>query len=63
MSYFTYLHRWSIIPVMGVLINLYLIAGLGHNNWYRFIVWCLVGFVVYFAYGYWNSKLRVQAAS
>ncbi len=63
MSYFTYLHRWSIIPVMGVLINLYLIAGLGHNNWYRFIVWCLVGFVVYFAYGYWNSKLRVPAAS
>lgn len=58
MSVYSYRKRWSLIPVLGVLTNLYLIAGLGHNNWYRFIFWCLAGFVVYFCYGFWNSKLR-----
>ena len=50
--------NWSVIPVLGVLTNLYLIAGLGHRNWILFFFWCLAGFAVYFLYGYWNSKLR-----
>ena len=50
--------NWSVIPVLGVLTNLYLIAGLGHKNWILFFFWCLAGFAVYFLYGYWNSNLR-----
>jgi amino acid transporter len=54
----TWLHRWSLIPVLGVLTNLYLIAGIGPKNWLLFLIWCSFGFLVYFLYGYWNSHLR-----
>ncbi len=57
LSMFTWLRRWSLIPVLGVITNLYLIAGIGHLNWLRFGVWCLVGLVVYFFYGYRHSRL------
>jgi hypothetical protein len=50
--------RWSLIPVLGVLTNLYLIAGLGHHNWLRFILWCLIGLAIYFGYGFWHSRLN-----
>jgi basic amino acid/polyamine antiporter, APA family len=51
----TFRKNWSLIPVLGVITNLYLIAGIGHWNWVRFFVWCLIGVVVYFAYGYWRQ--------
>ncbi len=53
----TWVRRWSLIPVLGVIANLYLIAGIGHLNWLRFGIWCLVGLVIYFVYGYRNSHL------
>jgi len=57
LSVFTWIRRWSLIPVLGVITNLYLIAGIGHLNWLRFGVWCLVGLAVYFVFGYRNSRL------
>jgi hypothetical protein len=33
---------------------------LGWTNWFRFGVWLLVGFVVYFFYSYKNSKLHIR---
>jgi amino acid transporter len=56
-SILTSIRKWSLIPVLGVITNLYLIAGIGHLNWLRFGVWCLVGLAVYFVYGYRNSRL------
>ena len=53
----TWVRRWSLIPVLGVITNLYLIAGIGHLNWLRFGIWCLVGLAIYFVYGYRNSRL------
>ena len=62
----SWVNRWSLIPVLGVLTNLYLIAGIGHDeesleplflNWLRFGVWSLAGLTVYLVYGYWNSRL------
>ncbi len=53
----TWVRRWSLIPVLGVITNLYLIAGIGHLNWLRFGVWCVVGLAIYFVYGYRNSRL------
>jgi len=47
-----------LIPVLGVITNLYLIAGLGAINWLLFLGWCSVGLAVYFLYGFWNSRLR-----
>jgi hypothetical protein len=31
---------------------------LGITNWERFAIWLLLGLVIYFIYGFWNSKLR-----
>ena len=50
--------RLSLIPVLGVMCCTYLMTELGITNWIRFLVWLLLGFVLYFAYGYWNSKLH-----
>ena len=27
------------------------------HNWYRLFVWMALGLVIYFCYGYWNSRI------
>ena len=46
------------IPVMGIIFCLYLMLGLDRITWIRFFVWLVLGLVIYFVYGYKNSKLR-----
>jgi len=53
-----YRHRFSVLPVAGILINLYLMSQLGASNWFIFLVWLLIGLLVYFGYGYRHSKLN-----
>lgn len=36
----------------------YLMYNLPIHTWIRFIVWCVVGFIVYFGYSYKHSKLQ-----
>ena len=48
----------SLIPVLGLLTNLYLITELGITNWMRFIIWLAIGLILYFAYGSKHSKLK-----
>jgi len=50
--------KWSAIPVLGLLTNLYLMSELGVTNWLRFIIWMAVGLCIYFMYSYKKSKLR-----
>ncbi|MFN0048484.1 MAG: amino acid permease [Cytophagales bacterium] len=50
--------KWSLIPVFGLLTNLYLMTELGITNWVRFLIWLALGLAVYFLYGYKKSKLR-----
>lgn len=57
----TFLAVWkqlSLIPVLGLLTNFYLMAQLGVTNWMRFLVWLVIGLFIYFAYGRRFSKLR-----
>ncbi len=56
-SVYTFLKNFSLIPVLGLLSCFYLMAQESHTNWYRFIIWLVVGLVIYFTYGRWNSKL------
>lgn len=53
----------SLIPVLGLLTNIYLITELGLTNWIRFIGWMVIGLAIYFFYGYKNSKLRKMISS
>ncbi len=51
-------YNFSLLPVIGVLTNLYLMTQLGDSNWLSFAKWLALGLVIYFAYGFRNSKLR-----
>ncbi|PRY15481.1 amino acid/polyamine/organocation transporter (APC superfamily) [Pontibacter ummariensis] len=53
----------SLIPVLGLLTNLYLMTELGITNWSRFLAWLMLGLIIYFAYGYRNSKLHKPEAT
>jgi hypothetical protein len=50
--------RWSLIPVLGLLTNLYLMSELGITNWMRFLIWLAIGLILYFLYGSKHSLLR-----
>ena len=50
--------RTSIIPLAGMLCCFYMMAQLGLKNWLIFLIWLLIGLIIYFAYGYRHSKLK-----
>ena len=49
-----------LVPILGILIALYLMASLPLATWLRLIGWLVIGMVIYFSYGRHHS--RVQAA-
>ena len=53
----TFIKKYSLIPLMGLITCMYLLTGMTKNNWAWFIGWLLIGLVVYFLYGYKKSKL------
>jgi APA family basic amino acid/polyamine antiporter len=54
----TFQKKLSLLPVLGLLTNLYLMTQLGINNWTMFLIWLLIGLAIYFGYGYKHSKLN-----
>jgi len=48
---------WVTAP-LGILACLFVMAGLPYQAWERFGGWIVVGLLIYFSYGYRNSKLR-----
>jgi basic amino acid/polyamine antiporter, APA family len=57
LAVFAHLRKWSLIPLLGLVSCLYLLTGMTANNWLWFFIWFSLGLLVYFAYGYRNSKL------
>lgn len=56
----SFLKKFSLIPVLGLISCFYLMAQESHTNWYRFLVWLAAGLVIYFLYSRNNSKLAVK---
>ncbi len=56
------LKKYSLIPLMGVTTCLYLLTGMTKSNWAWFLGWLALGLVIYFMYGYRNSRLAVKTA-
>ena len=57
---FAFVKNLSLIPLMGLSSCLYLLTGMTHNNWFWFAVWFAIGLVIYFSYGFRNSKLQKE---
>lgn len=45
-------------PSAGIILCVLLMLSLPGENWLRLILWLVGGLAIYFAYGYWHSKLR-----
>lgn len=58
LSVLTFIRNFSLIPIMGVLFCSYLLIEIPAMSWVYFLGWLTVGLIIYFAYGYWKSKLR-----
>jgi basic amino acid/polyamine antiporter, APA family len=56
-SAFSFLRKWSLIPVLGVLCCSYLMIEIPINSWFVFFGWMAVGLIIYLGYGYRKSKL------
>jgi APA family basic amino acid/polyamine antiporter len=46
-----------VVPIAAALICFYLMLNLAVETWLRFVVWMAIGLVIYFAYGYRNSRV------
>ncbi|GAB3635415.1 hypothetical protein GCM10027422_10050 [Hymenobacter arcticus] len=57
----TFQKKLSLLPVLGLLTNMYLMTQLGINNWTMFLIWLLIGLAIYFTYGHRHSKLNKVA--
>jgi basic amino acid/polyamine antiporter, APA family len=57
LAFFAFKLSFSLLPILGILTNLYLMTELGVSNWRMFIIWLGIGLVIYFLYGYKHSKL------
>jgi basic amino acid/polyamine antiporter, APA family len=55
----TFVKKYSLIPLMGLITCMYLLTGMTKNNWAWFLGWLAIGLVIYFLYGYRKSKLRL----
>jgi basic amino acid/polyamine antiporter, APA family len=57
----TFARNFSLIPVLGFTSCFYLMAQESHTNWLRFLIWLVIGLVIYFSYGYHHSHLNAKA--
>lgn len=54
-------HSLSLIPMLGLVSCFYMMAQIPAKSWVGFFIWLAAGLVIYFGYGYSNSKLTRKA--
>jgi amino acid transporter len=62
LTFYAFIKNLSLIPVLGLLSCFYLMTQLGYLNWIRFLVWLVIGLVIYFTYSYKHSVLGKEKA-
>jgi APA family basic amino acid/polyamine antiporter len=57
MAVLTFIRKYSLIPILGLVSCLYLMSQETHRVWMRFLIWLVVGLFIYFLYSHSHSKL------
>lgn len=57
-TYISFTKALNALPVMGLFSCFYLMTELGITNWYRFVIWLIIGLIIYFIYSHKHSKLN-----
>jgi basic amino acid/polyamine antiporter, APA family len=60
LTIWSYKENLSLIPLLGLICCLYMMAQLSVWNWIYFTIWLLIGLVIYFSFSRKNSKLNGQ---
>src|SRR6266480_3662496 len=47
-----------VVAPLGIVVNLLMMFFLPVETWLRLIGWLILGLIIYFFYGFWNSHLR-----
>jgi amino acid transporter len=58
LTVWAYKQNLSLIPLLGLICCLYMMAELSVWNWIYFTIWLLIGLVIYFGYSQKNSHLN-----
>ena len=58
MTVLSVLKNYTLIPVLGLLSCLYLLTSMNIHNWIYFLIWMLIGLVIYLGYSQKRSKLH-----
>jgi APA family basic amino acid/polyamine antiporter len=61
LSIWAYRQNLSLIPLLGLICCLYMMAQLSVWNWIYFTAWLLIGLVIYFGFSRNNSKLNIKS--
>jgi APA family basic amino acid/polyamine antiporter len=61
LCYFSFIHRLSLIPLIGLESCMYLMTELTMSSWLRFSIWMIFGLAIYFFYSRSKSKLGSAA--
>ncbi len=51
------------VPILGILSCLVLMFSLPVENWWRLIIWLVIGFLIYFGYGRYHSVMARRRAA
>jgi len=50
-----------VIPILGILVCLAMMASLDSATWYRLVIWLVIGLSIYFSYSRRHSHLANRA--
>ncbi len=52
-----------LVPILGIVVSLGLMAGLPGEAWLRLFVWLVIGMIIYLTYGRKNSRVQQHLLS
>lgn len=58
LSVLAFKYKLSMIPLLGLIFCFYMMAQIPAKSWLGFFIWLVAGLVIYFGYGYKNSKMN-----